>query len=182
MGGVKGVVSQAYRAYHGVMTKISGLSAVELETIDGKHTTFGELSQGPVLVVNVASRCGFAPQYEALEALQKEYGDRGFTVLGVPTGQFKQELGSDEEVQEYCSTTWGVTFPMLSKTWVNGRDRHPLFALLTKARDGVGLSGRVLWNFEKFLVLPDGEVRRWRSPVKPDNVAIRQLIEANLGA
>jgi len=157
------------------------IDAVELETIDGRRTTFGELAgDGPVLVVNVASRCGFSPQYEALEQLQRRYAERGFTVLGVPSSQFKQELDSAEEIQEYCSTTWGVTFPMLNKAWVNGRYRHPLFAELTKARDSLGISGRVLWNFEKFLVLPDGSVKRFRSPTKPDDDAITGLIEASL--
>jgi len=162
------------------MADASGLDDVELDTIDGRKTTFGELAGGPVLVVNVASRCGFTPQYEALEQLQRTYADRGFTVIGVPTNQFKQELATDDEIQEYCSTTWGVTFPMLESTWVNGRRRHPLFARLTKARDSVGLSGPVLWNFEKFLVLPSGEVHRFRSPTKPDDPAIVSLIEANL--
>jgi glutathione peroxidase len=100
---------------------------VELTLIDGTKTTLGKLGKGPVLVVNVASRCGLTPQYEALEALQKKYGPRGFTVVGLPSDQFKQELSSNEAVAEYCSMTWGVTFPMTEMIKVNGRNRHELY-------------------------------------------------------
>ena len=132
------------------------------------------------MVVNVASRCGLAPQYETLETMQKEYGPRGFTVLGVPSGSFMQELKNSEDISEYCSTTWGVTFPMLEKTDVNGRKRHPLYKELVKAKDSKGLAGPVMWNFEKFLVLPNGEIKRFRPTTKPDAEEIIQAIEANL--
>ena len=143
-------------------------------------TTFGQLGSGPVLVVNVASRCGLTPQYEALEALQKKYAAQGFTVVGLPTDQFKQELSSNEEVAEYCSTTWGVTFPMTEKIMVNGRNRHPLYKELVKTKDGMGLAGPVMWNFEKFLVGKDGKIQRFRPTMKPDDPKVVAAIEAAL--
>jgi glutathione peroxidase len=151
---------------------------LELTLIDGTKTTFGQLGNGPVLVVNVASRCGLTPQYEALEALQKKYAAQGFTVVGLPTDQFKQELSSNEEVAEYCSTTWGVTFPMTEKIMVNGRNRHPLYKELVKTKDGMGLAGPVMWNFEKFLVGKDGKIQRFRPTMKPDDPKIVSAIEA----
>ena len=152
----------------------------ELTLIDGTKTTFGALGKGPVLVVNVASRCGLTPQYEALEALQKKYGPRGFTVVGMPSDQFKQELGSNEEVASYCSTTWGVTFPMTEMVKVNGRNRHPLYKDLVKTKDHMGLAGPVMWNFEKFLVTPDGKIERFRPQTKPDDPKVIASIEAAL--
>jgi len=153
---------------------------VELTLIDGTKTTFGKIAGGPVLVVNVASRCGLTPQYEALEALQKKYAAKGFTVVGLPTDQFKQELGSNEAVAEYCSTTWGVTFPMTEKIMVNGRNRHPLYKELVKTKDGMGLAGPIMWNFEKFLVGKDGKIQRFRPTMKPDDPKIVSAIEASL--
>ncbi len=159
---------------------MTALSDAPLTMIDGRETTFAEFAGKVVLVVNVASRCGLAPQYEGLERLQKTYGERGFTVLGVPSNQFLQELSSEEKIAEYCSTTWGVTFPMTEKAKVNGTKRHPLYAELVTTRDSVGLAGPVAWNFEKFLVLPSGEVHRFRPTVQPDAPEIIALIEANL--
>lgn len=156
------------------------LNSIELTTLNGQHTTFSEFSDNVVLVVNVASRCGLAPQYEQLEELQKTYADRGFTVLGFPSNQFLQELSNSEAIAEYCSMTWGVTFPMFEKTRVNGKKRHPLYAELTKAKDASGKAGNVMWNFEKFLVLPNGEVHRFRPTTKPNDPEIISLIEANL--
>jgi glutathione peroxidase len=153
---------------------------LELTLINGTKTTFGELGNGPVLVVNVASRCGLTPQYEALEALQKKYAAQGFTVVGLPTDQFKQELSSNEEVAEYCSTTWGVTFPMTEKIMVNGRNRHPLYKELVKTKDAMGLAGPVMWNFEKFLVGKDGKIQRFRPTMKPDDPKVVAAIEAAL--
>jgi glutathione peroxidase len=153
---------------------------LELTLIDGTKTTFGQLGNGPVLVVNVASRCGLTPQYEALEALQKKYAAQGFTVVGLPTDQFKQELSSNEEVAEYCSTTWGVTFPMTEKIMVNGRNRHPLYKELVKTKDGMGLAGPIMWNFEKFLVGKDGKIQRFRPTMKPDDPKVVEAIEAAL--
>lgn len=153
---------------------------VELTLIDGTKTTFGKLGSGPVLVVNVASRCGLTPQYEALEALQKKYAAKGFTVVGLPTDQFKQELSSNEAVAEYCSTTWGVTFPMTEMIKVNGRNRHALYKQLVKTKDAKGLAGPVMWNFEKFLVGKDGSIQRFRPTTKPDDPKVVEAIEAAL--
>ena len=153
------------------------LSDHPLTRIDGTTETFGDYADKVVLIVNVASRCGLAPQYEQLEELQKKYGDRGFTVLGFPSNQFAQELKTSDDIEEYCSTTWGVTFPMFEKIKVNGLNKHPLYAELHKTKDSSGLGGPVLWNFEKFLVLPGGEVHRFRSTTKPDSPEIVSLIE-----
>lgn len=154
---------------------------IEITLIDGTKTSFGALGKGPVLVVNVASRCGLTPQYEALEALQKKYGPRGLTVVGMPSDQFKQELASNEAVAEYCSMTWGVTFPMTEKIKVNGRNRHELYKTLVKTKDARGLAGPVMWNFEKFLVNPDGSIVRFRPTTKPDDPSVIAAIEATLG-
>jgi glutathione peroxidase len=152
----------------------------EVTLIDGKTKTLAALTKGPILVVNVASRCGLTPQYEALEALQKKYGAKGFTVLGVPSDQFKQELATNSEVASYCSTTWGVTFPMTEKALVNGRNRHELYKQLVKTKDGMGLAGPVMWNFEKFLIGKDGSIQRFRPTTKPDDPKVIAAIEAAL--
>ena len=156
------------------------LNEIALTTINGEQTTVGAYSDKVVLVVNVASRCGLAPQYEKLEALQKEYGDRGFTVLGFPSNQFLQELSSEDAIKEYCSTTWGVTFPMFEKVKVNGKNAHPLYKELTQTEDAAGKAGKVKWNFEKFVITPSGEVHRFRPTVEPDDAAIVSLIESSL--
>lgn len=156
------------------------LREIELTTIDGTTTTLGAYGGKVLLVVNVASRCGLTPQYEALEALQRDYGDRGFAVLGFPSNQFLQELGSDDAVKEFCSLTYGVTFPMFSRTRLNGQNAHPLFRELTKVPDPSGKAGKVRWNFEKFVITPAGEVHRFRSDVKPNDPQIVSIIEANL--
>jgi glutathione peroxidase len=153
---------------------------LELTMLDGSKASFAQFADKVVLVVNVASRCGLSPQYEALEAMHKKYADRGFTVLGLPSNQFLQELSKSEKIAEYCSTTWGVTFPMTEKVKVNGKNAHDLYKELTKTKDSAGLAGPVAWNFEKFLVLPNGTIHRFRPPVKPDSPEIIALIEANL--
>lgn len=153
---------------------------IPLTMLNGASATTADFAGKCVLVVNVASRCGLSPQYEALEELQKKYQDRGFTVLGVPSGSFKQELKDDEAIGEYCSTTWGVTFPMTAKADVNGRKRHELYKTLVKTKDSKGLAGPVMWNFEKFLITPSGEIHRFRPTTKPDAPEIVELIEANL--
>jgi glutathione peroxidase len=158
------------------------LKDAELTMLDGRKTTFAEFAGKTVLVVNVASRCGLTPQYEALEALQKKYAGQGFTVLGMPSNQFMQELGSNEAIGDYCSATWGVTFPMTEKIKVNGRGRHELYKELVKAKDSAGLAGPVMWNFEKFLVLPNGEIQRFRPKTKPDAPEVIEAIEAALKA
>jgi glutathione peroxidase len=156
------------------------LTDIPLNTIDGEQTSLAEFDGKVILVVNVASRCGLAPQYEKLEDLQKKYGDRGFTVIGFPSNQFLQELNSTDAIKEYCSTTWGVTFPMMEKVRVNGRSQHPLYTELTKTPDEQGKAGKVKWNFEKFVITPTGEVHRFRPQVEPDAPQIVDLIEASL--
>lgn len=158
------------------------LKDAELTMLDGRKTTFAEFAGKTVLVVNVASRCGLTPQYEALEELQKKYSGQGFTVLGMPSNQFMQELGSNEAIGDYCSATWGVTFPMTEKIKVNGRGRHDLYKELVKAKDSAGLAGPVMWNFEKFLVLPNGEIQRFRPKTKPDAPEVIEAIESALKA
>ncbi len=155
-------------------------ATIPLTMLDGRSTTFGEFADKVVLVVNVASRCGLAPQYEALEALQKTYGHRGFTVLGVPSNQFMQELKSADDIASYCSTTWGVSFPMTEKVKVNGKNAHPLYQHLTSTKDANGVSGRVMWNFEKFLVSPDGTMVRFRPQVTPGSPEVISAIEKAL--
>jgi glutathione peroxidase len=152
----------------------------QIELMDGKTVTLGKVARGPILVVNVASKCGLTPQYRTLEELQKKYESKGFTVVGVPTNQFMQEPGDEAAIQTFCSTTYGVTFPLTKKTRVNGRNRNELYKELVKAKDSAGMAGPVMWNFEKFLVLPDGSVHRFRPTTAPDAPAIVELIEANL--
>lgn len=153
---------------------------IPLTTIDGDTTTLGEYADQVLLIVNVASRCGLSPQYEQLEDLQETFGDRGFSVLGFPSNQFFQELGSEDEIKEYCSTTWGVTFPMFARVRVNGKGRHPLYQELTKTPDEEGKAGRIQWNFEKFLVTRDDRIQRFRPTTKPDAPQIVSAIEAAL--
>jgi len=156
------------------------LSNQTLTMLDGTTKELSDYQVQLLMVVNVASRCGLSPQYETLEAMQKKYSSRGFTVLGVPSGTFMQELKSNDDISDYCSTTWGVTFPMLEKADVNGRKRHPLYKELVKAKDSMGVAGPVMWNFEKFLVAPDGKIMRFRPQTKPDAEEIIEAIEANL--
>ena len=140
--------------------------------LDGTPTTFGDITQGrAALVVNVASKCGLTPQYAGLEELQESYGGAAFTVVGVPSNQFMgQEPGTAEEIAEFCSATYGVTFPMTEKVDVNGDERHEVFAELTKAPNEKGEAGDVSWNFEKFLVAADGTViARFSPQVVPDD-------------
>jgi glutathione peroxidase len=135
------------------------------------------------LVVNVASKCGLTPQYNGLERLQERYADRGFTVLGVPCNQFGgQEPGTIEEITEFCSATYGVTFPLTEKTEVNGAHRHPLYAQLTEVPDAEGYTGDIRWNFEKFLVAPDGTVVRFGPRTDPEDQSVVTAIEAALPA
>ena len=160
-----------------------GIRDISLTTIDGAETTLADYADKKVLVVNVASRCGLTPQYEKLEQLQKQYEDRGFTVLGFPCNQFMgQEPGSNEQIQEFCSMTYGVTFPLMDKVKVNGKHKHPLYAELTQTVADDGKAGKVKWNFEKFVVTPDGAVHRFRPTTEPDAPEIVSLIESSLPA
>ncbi|MGO2750100.1 MAG: glutathione peroxidase [Pseudoclavibacter sp.] len=152
---------------------------IEVTTIDGEAKKLAAYE--PVkLVVNVASKCGLSGQYEKLEELQRQYGAQGFTVLGFPSNQFLQEYSDTEKIKEYCSLTWGVSFPMFEKVKVNGRSQHPLYAELTKTPDANGKAGRVSWNFEKFLIGRDGKVTRFRPTTEPDAPEVVAAIEAAL--
>jgi glutathione peroxidase len=158
------------------------LAQIPLTTLDGNPTSLAAYDGRAVLVVNVASKCGLTPQYGALEQLARDYGDRGLTVIGVPCNQFMgQEPGTPEQIATFCSTTYGVTFPLLAKADVNGADRHPLYAVLTETADAGGEAGDVQWNFEKFLIAPDGAVvNRFRPRTEPDAPEVIAAIEAVL--
>jgi len=155
-----------------------------LHTLQGDPASLGDYRGSTLLLVNVASKCGLTPQYEGLERLQKTYGDKGFTVLGFPCNQFgAQEPGSSEEIATFCSATYGVTFPMFEKIDVNGDDRHPVYEELTAFPDAEGEAGDIQWNFEKFLVGPDGTIlQRFRPMVDPGAPEVIDAIEANLPA
>jgi glutathione peroxidase len=155
---------------------------VELSRLDGKPESLSAYSGKVVLAVNVASRCGFTPQYAGLQALQERYSDRGFTVLGFPCNQFfHQEPGSADQIQEFCSINYGVTFPLFAKLDVKGEGQHPLYSILTESPDDSGKAGNVRWNFEKFLVGRDGRVvRRFRSKVVPEDPMLIEAIESLL--
>lgn len=159
-------------------TESTDLRSIPFRTAEGNTATLGDYGDGVVMVVNVASKCGLAPQYETLEHLQRTYGDRGLTVLGFPCNQFLgQEPGSMEEILEYCSTTWGVTFPIMDKVRVNGSAAAPVYKALKSAPDLHGTHGPVRWNFEKFVITPGGGVHRFRSQVAPDDESIISVIE-----
>ncbi|CAM5318527.1 MULTISPECIES: glutathione peroxidase [Streptomyces] len=157
---------------------------IPLRTLTGEPTSLADFKGRAVLVVNVASKCGLTPQYAGLERLQQQYGERGLTVLGVPCNQFGgQEPGTAEEIGTFCSATYGVTFPLLEKTDVNGEGRHPLYTELTKTADAEGEAGDIQWNFEKFLISPTGEVAaRIRPRTEPEAPEVVALVEANLPA
>jgi glutathione peroxidase len=159
------------------------LPDIPLVTLDGRDTSLAEFSGKVLLIVNVASKCGLTPQYAGLEALHRRYSDRGFAVLGFPCNQFgAQEPGSNEEIATFCSTTYGVTFPMFDKIDVNGAGRHPLYDLLTEVADAEGHTGDIRWNFEKFLVAPDGSITRFSPMVAPEDATLVAAIEAALAA
>jgi glutathione peroxidase len=160
------------------------LLGTSISALDGGALDARKLEGKAVLIVNVASRCGYTPQYEGLEKLHERYRDRGFSVVGVPCNQFgQQEPGSPEEIASFCSTTYGVTFPMTEKVDVNGAQRHPLYQKLTTKQDGEGQAGDVQWNFEKFLVSPAGDVvARFRPQVVPDAAEVVSAVESVLPA
>ncbi len=153
----------------------------KMQALDGAALDLHDYEDKALLIVNVASKCGLTPQYAGLEKIQEEYAARGFSVLGVPCNQFLgQEPGTAEEIATFCSTTYGVTFPLAEKVDVNGDDQHPLFAELTAVADAEGKAGDVTWNFEKFLVAPGGAVTRFRPQVEPEDPALVGAIEAVL--
>ncbi len=156
----------------------------QVSALDGTDADLHDYDGKALLVVNVASKCGLTPQYGALEELHESYGDRGFSVLGFPCNQFMgQEPGTPEEIATFCSTTYGVTFPMFSKIDVNGDDRDPLYAELVRTPDAEGYTGDIRWNFEKFLVAPSGEVvNRFPPQTEPDAPEVISAIEAQLPA
>ncbi|MDE3044613.1 MAG: glutathione peroxidase [Acidobacteriota bacterium] len=154
---------------------------IPVNTLSGEPSSLGAFKDQTLLLVNVASKCGLTPQYEGLENLQRTYASRGFTVLGFPCNQFMgQEPGSAEEIQSFCSTTYGVTFPLFEKIEVNGENRHPIYEELTKVADAEGHDGDVRWNFEKFLVRPDGTIERFAPQVTPEDPALISAIETSL--
>ena len=155
---------------------------VKISTLQGEPTSLSDYEGKAVLIVNVASKCGLTPQYEGLERLHERFADRGFTVLGVPCNQFgQQEPGSPDEIQTFCSTTYGVTFPMTEKVEVNGPGRHPLYERLTETTDAEGKAGDIQWNFEKFLVSPTGDiVKRFRPLVEPEADEVTAAVESVL--
>lgn len=157
---------------------------IPVQTLTGEDASLADYQGKALLVVNVASKCGSTPQYSGLERLQQQYAERGFTVLGVPCNQFGgQEPGTAEEIATFCSTTYGVSFPLLAKADVNGPERSPLFAELTQAADASGEAGDVRWNFEKFVVSPAGEVvARFRTKTDPESPEVTAAIESNLPA
>ena len=157
---------------------------IPVKTLSGDDSSLGALAGKTLLVVNVASKCGLTPQYAALEALHERLANRGFSVVGFPCNQFMgQEPGTAEEIEEFCSTTYGVTFPMFEKIEVNGDGRHPIYDELTSVPDADGAAGDVQWNFEKFLLGPDGTVlARFRPRTVPDDPEVLAAIEKHLPA
>ena len=157
---------------------------IPVKTLSGDDSSLGALAGKTLLVVNVASKCGLTPQYAALEALHSRLADRGFSVVGFPCNQFMgQEPGTAEEIEQFCSTTYGVTFPMFEKIEVNGEGRHPIYDQLTAVPDADGAAGDVQWNFEKFLLGPDGTVlARFRPRTVPDDPEVLAAIEKHLPA
>ena len=155
---------------------------IPVNTLHGESASLTDFKGKALLIVNVASKCGLTPQYTGLEKLQETYADKGFAVLGFPCNQFgAQEPGTADEIETFCSTTYGVTFPIFEKIDVNGEDRHPLYDELTKQADAEGKDGDIAWNFEKFLISPDGEiVGRYRPLVEPEAPELVEAIEANL--
>ena len=158
---------------------------VAINALDGSPADLHDHDGQAVLVVNVASRCGLTPQYTGLEQIHEQYAGRGFTVLGVPCNQFGgQEPGTAEEIATFCSTSYGVTFPITEKVEVNGDGRHPLYQQLVDVPDSDdGHTGDIRWNFEKFLVAPGGKVvARFGPQVEPTSDTVTEAVEANLPA
>jgi glutathione peroxidase len=161
---------------------VSAIYDIETKLLEGDPIALSEYKGKALLVVNVASRCGFTPQYEGLQALYESYKDRGLEILGFPCNQFlAQEPGTEEEIREFCSSVYSVSFPIFRKIDVNGEDRHPLYEILTEKPDADGNAGDVQWNFEKFLVSPEGDVvGRFRTMIKPDDPNLVGAIESQL--
>jgi glutathione peroxidase len=161
---------------------VSDLYDIPVHTLAGQPSSLAAHKGKALLVVNVASKCGLTPQYTGLQKLQDAYGAKGFSVLGFPCNQFlEQEPGTPEEIAEFCSVNYGVTFPLFEKIEVNGPGRHAIYAELTKTEDAEGKAGDITWNFEKFLLSADGAVvARFRPQVEPEDAGLVQAIEAAL--
>jgi glutathione peroxidase len=165
-----------------VTKELDAMWTSPIKTLDGKPTTLAAYKGKALMLVNVASKCGLTPQYATLEALQKKYEPKGFTVIGFPCNQFAgQEPGSAEEIQQFCSTTYGVTFPMMEKIEVNGDARHDIYKALTPIADASGHTGDIRWNFEKFVVSADGsKITRFSPKQTPDDPAVIAAVESSL--
>jgi glutathione peroxidase len=163
---------------------VSDLYDIPIHTLQGKESSLAPYKGKALLLVNVASRCGLTPQYAGLQKLQDTYGEKGFSVLGFPCNQFlEQEPGTPDEIAEFCSVNYGVTFPLFEKIDVNGPERHPLYDELTATADAEGAAGDIQWNFEKFLVSPQGEVMaRFRPGVEPEDPGLVGAVEGALPA
>ncbi len=155
---------------------------IPIATLEGESSSLASYQGKALLLVNVASKCGLTPQYSGLEKLQETYGEKGFSVVGFPCNQFGgQEPGTSEEIATFCSTNYGVTFPMFEKIDVNGEDRHPIYQELTQTPDAQGNAGDIMWNFEKFLVSPSGDVvARFRPRTEPEDPVVVEAITDNL--
>ena len=155
---------------------------IPVKDIDGKDTTLAAYKGKVVLIVNVASHCGYTPQYKSLEAVYKKFKDQGFVVLGFPCNQFGgQEPGTNEEIKQFCTSKYDVTFPLFDKIDVNGANRHPLYVALAGGTSP--FPGNIKWNFNKFLIGKDGKIlKRFDSSVTPDSAAATEAITAALAA
>ncbi len=162
--------------------ELTAMWNASIKTLQGQPTNLSAFKGKALLLVNVASKCGLTPQYSTLEALQKKYAAKGFTVIGFPSNQFNgQEPGSAEEIAKFCSSTYGVTFPMMEKVDVNGDGRHEIYKALTTVADAGGHVGDIRWNFEKFVVSSDGsKITRFDPRTTPDNPAVIAAIEESL--
>jgi len=172
------LMATLFTATAGADTPATKLQTIPLKDIDGKATSLKDYSGKVLLVVNVASKCGYTPQYTGLEALHQKYKDKGFSVLGFPCNDFgSQEPGTAEEIKTFCSTKYNVTFPLFEKLHVKGAEQHALYAALTGKSSPV--PGEVKWNFGKFLISKDGKVlKRWDSKTTPDDKELAAAIEA----
>jgi len=155
-----------------------------MKDIDGKDRPLSEFAGKVLLIVNVASKCGFTPQYKNLQALYTRHKERGFEILGFPANDFgRQEPGTEAEIKSFCTTNYGVSFPMFSKITVKGKDIHPLYAFLTEKESNPQFPGKITWNFNKFLIGRDGKIlKRFDSKVKPESPELEQAIEGALAS
>lgn len=154
----------------------------KMKNIDGSEVKLDTYKGKVVMIVNTASKCGYTPQYEGLQAIYNKYKDQDFVILGFPANNFLgQEPGTDTEIKEFCTLKYKVTFPMFSKISVKGADQHPLYTYLTNEKSNPGFSGEIGWNFEKFLLGKDGKtIARWKSNVKPEDPQVIEAIEKAL--